>query len=159
MQGNQLGTTHWPGFLKGRHQDNYKTRPNWGIFTNGYRQCAGRIKQSNSIGANFAESESALAPAQIWLPLHKLVSEVKCAPHSYMGVEYGSYCSLYGEATWTRWCYMVWKMVGASITGYRVVYEQKHGWKWCKRGKGRVWRLSNAHIYGILVSITLHLLL
>ena len=74
------------------------------------------------------------------------------------GVEYGSYCSLYGEGTWATWCYMVWKMVGASITGYRVVYEQKHGWKWCKRGRGRVWRLSNAHIYGILVSITLGLI-
>ena len=159
MQGNQLGTTHWPGSLIGRHQDNYKTSKTKEFSPMDTDNVPAEWRKATSIGANFTESESALAPAQIWLPLHKLVSEVKCAPHSYMGVEYGSYCSLYGEATWTRWCYMVWKMVGASITGYRVVYEQKHGWKWCKRGKGRVWRLSNAHIYGILVSITLHLLL
>ena len=53
MQGNQLGTTHWPGFLIGRHQDNYKTRPNWGIFTNGYRQCAGRMKKGNFYWGQF----------------------------------------------------------------------------------------------------------
>ena len=53
MQGNQLGTTHWPGSLIGRHQDNYKTRPNWGIFTNGYRQCAGRMKKGNFYWGQF----------------------------------------------------------------------------------------------------------
>ena len=144
--------------------DDYKTRPKWGVFTIGHRRCVVMCRQNQKWGSfNWSQF-----PLNLRVPLRQpkfgRLPCISCCRECLKSISHHTFIHRVWIMVLEYWegarCmdYMVWKIVEASITGWSVVYEQKLGWKWCKAGRGRVWRLKLTFMAPQLVSITLTLI-